>query len=165
MSEKPTVLDLREEDLRAFVVKNGLAYLKVLAKLKRRQRLYAFSFSWAAFLFPLSWLAYRRLWGWLIAAVALSVGLALVEWVLDLDFYIQGFVIAAFFAVNAKHIILGRAVAAVSMADELSLVGDDREAFLNENGGVSIVGAWISSLLQIALFGASLGFIFWDYGA
>ena len=161
MSKNDAILTLSEDDLRAYLVRNPDGFLKTLNKMKEKQKPFVMSWSWPAFFVTFIWMAYRRLW-WILALVLGSlIALSVLEEVLEFSAGNGiGTIISVIFAMQGKLIVIQNATKAVAEADKQGLAGEERIAFLAEKGGVSVLGAWIASILFVSFFGLVIFAIF-----
>lgn len=157
MPGKPNVLELSEDDLRAFSLKHGDALVALLNKMKEKGKPSQISWSWLGFLLPLAWFAYRRMWLWMLGVVAAIVLLITVEELFGFGTG-NGASIGLCVAVGmlGKQWVIERASKAAAEADAQGLVGEARTSFLSQQGGVSVVGAWITGVVLVGLVGLSI---------
>ncbi|MEQ8440961.1 MAG: DUF2628 domain-containing protein [Alphaproteobacteria bacterium] len=157
MTEKPNVLELSEADLRAYAVRHGDELVKVLNRMKESGRPSAMSWSWLGFFLPLSWFAYRRMWGWLVGMIGVFAGLTMIQNATGLDFGGGPAVgIAAAVGIMGKQLVIQRAARAVAEADAKGLRGSHRAEFLAESGGVNVTAAWIVGIATFGLIGLAV---------
>ena len=94
--------------------------------------------DWTAYLFPLPWLFYRKLYfyGAIITLLMTVMSLVMPGLLGDL----VGAVIWAILMRSAKPIYIAHALKIVAKADKRGLAGDDRKEFLRKAGGQSVLG-------------------------
>jgi hypothetical protein len=135
------------EDLRAYAHPNPEPFVAILEKMKERGKPTAMSWSWVAFLVPLPWFAYRKLWG---ALIVLPVGIAVI---VLLNLYVpqlghgpraDGFYIVLAVVMGGMYgraYLVQTADKTAAKATERGLAGEARAAYLAKRGGTSPLAA------------------------
>ena len=141
MAGWPKELDLAEGDLVAYVGPSADAYLDYLRKCRAAGK-FKMSFVWGAFTTTAVWLAYRKLWLWLLFGLILGIGL---PYVLPTGGSGVATGMAVGFAMLGKSLVVKGAWKAAQEADADGLQGEGRRAFLRRKGGTSPVAAVIAS--------------------
>ncbi len=102
---------------------------------------------WAACLFPVPWLFYRKLYGH--GAAALTVSLASALLAPDIVSAIVSIAISALVMRYGKRLYVDRALKATGIADRRGLTGAERASYLRHAGGLSVLGLVAGMLLFV----------------
>ena len=143
MAGWPKELDLAEGDLVAYAGPNADAYLDYLRKCRAAGK-FKMGFIWTAFVTTAIWLAYRKLWLWLVFSI--SAGFALPA-ILPTGGSGVATGVGIAFAMMGKSLVVKGAWKAAQKADEEGLKGEERRSFLRRKGGVSTLAAIIASIV------------------
>ncbi len=143
-----------ERDLHLFMGPRAEKYLGVFRradfgflgdKLRPRAGRGLLSWHWPAFLVPIPWLFYRKLY---IEGAAILAVFMLVPLVLPAAGY-SGAAAAVVIAMIAKRLYVEHALKRIRHADTLGLAPQAREEYLRRAGGVSVPGAVLGSLFPL----------------
>ncbi len=143
MAGWPKELDLAEGDLVAYVGPNADTYLDYFRKCRVAGK-FKMGFVWGAFATTPVWLAYRKLWLWMLVIFIVGIG---VPKLLPTGASGVATGIGVAMAMLGQSLVVKGAWKAAQEADEEGLQGEGRRAFLRRKGGTSPVAAIIASVL------------------
>jgi hypothetical protein len=139
-------------DLRTFFGPHADVYLRAYEKMRGAtggRRLPVLGWSWPAALAGAIWFFYRKMYA--VGTVALVLSIAL-DQVLD----IGSVVIALLLAIYGKGFYVDAALRRVAKADELGLIGAERDGYLRAAGGVSVAAGAVAILVYTAVLAYSI---------
>jgi len=119
--------------------------LRVYDKMRERSRNWVMSWSWPGFFMPIVWLFYRKLYLYDALCIVIPLAIALV---FDLS---AGSGIAVAIALSAKAWYVSAGLQRLGKADQLGLLGEERNDYLRRVGGVSPAAGWLVGLVHAAI--------------
>ena len=115
-----------------------------------RNRPYVPTWNWAAFFAAFPWLFYRKMY-------VFGTLLIFVPPLLGYLFGITGNAgVAAGLAVSTKSLYVQLAMRRLQKADNLGLIGEERQTYLRRAGGVSVLAGVLAGLLYAVLIGLAI---------
>ena len=145
----PALGQVSEEDFVAFIGNNAHKYLSKFEKFNKGGFAATWTWHWPAFITPVAWLLYRKLYFWALIAFVLSI----IPY-----FYI---VVSLFFAVNANYIYFKHAKKKILELRTLQPSSDISKT-LSQIGGIN---KWVITAAKIIgaiiLIAMVVGAMFW----